>query len=97
MNRSAVNALVDLIALLAFIPSLLSGIVLWWLPEGGYRGGLSPAALQPFLGLTRAVWKDLHLWTSLLFAACILVHLLLHTRYFARLPQYLTGSASEKE
>jgi len=101
MNRSAANALVDLTALITFIPSLLSGIVLWWLPEGGYRGGLNPAALEPFLGLTRSAWKDLHFWSSLLLAACILTHLVLHLRYFARMPQYLRGSvrgsASEKE
>jgi hypothetical protein len=97
MNRSTLNALVDLIALVAFIPSIFSGIVLWWLPEGGYRGGLNPQALEPFLGLTRSVWKDLHFWSSFLLAACILAHLLLHLRYFTRVPQYIRGSASEKE
>ena len=97
MNRTTVNALVDLIALIVFIPSLLSGIALWVLPEGGYHGGLNPQALEPFLGLTRSAWKDLHLWSSLLFATCILAHLLLHLRYFSRMPQYLRGGAPGKE
>ncbi|MDD1651839.1 MAG: DUF4405 domain-containing protein [Methanomicrobiales archaeon] len=97
MNRTSANALVDLVALIAFIPSIFSGILLWYLPEGGYRGGLNPAALEPFLGLTRSAWENLHLWSSLLLAACILAHLLLHLRYFARLPQLLGGRAPEKE
>ena len=96
-NRPRLNALVDLVALIAFIPSLLSGIILWYLPEGGYRGGLNPAALQPVLGLTRSAWKDLHLWSSVLLAACILAHLLLHLRYFARMPQTIRGSDPTKE
>ena len=29
MNRTSLNALVDLLALLSFIPSLVSGTVLW--------------------------------------------------------------------
>jgi len=97
MNRSTLNALVDLVALITFIPSLVSGIVLRVLPEGGYRGGLNPAALEPFLGLTRTAWKDLHFWSSLFLAACILAHLLLHLRYFARMPQYFRGGAGEKD
>jgi len=97
MNRTSLNTLVDLLALLSFIPSLVSGTVLWILPEGGYRGGLNPAALQPFLGLTRSAWKDLHFWSSALLAAGILVHLLLHLRYFTRIPQYFLGSEKGKE
>jgi uncharacterized iron-regulated membrane protein len=97
MNRTALNAFVDLIALLSFIPSLVSGTVLWILPEGGYRGGLNPAALQPFLGLARSAWKDLHFWSSALLAACILAHLLLHLRYFTRIPQYFRGRGGGKE
>jgi hypothetical protein len=97
MNRSRLNALVDLVALITFIPSLLSGIILWYLPEGGYRGGLNSAALEPFLGLTRSAWKDLHFWSSMLLAACILAHLLLHLRYFARMPQTIRGGDPGKE
>ena len=97
MNRTALNTLVDLVALLSFIPSLVSGTVLWILPEGGYRGGLNPAALQPFLSLARSAWKDLHFWSSALLAACILVHLLLHLRYFTRIPQYFRGRGRGKE
>ncbi|MDD1664175.1 MAG: DUF4405 domain-containing protein [Methanomicrobiales archaeon] len=87
MRKAFANALVDIAALVAFIPSLVSGLVLYLaLPEGGgYRGGAGSGFAQAYLGLTRGDWRAIHDYTSLVFAALIVIHLLLHVQYLRKI------------
>ncbi len=86
MRKAAINALVDIVALIVFIPSLVSGLILYFvLPSGGegFRGGAGVVTPDVFLGIVRNDWKDLHAYASLAFAALVVVHILLHWRYMA--------------
>ncbi len=79
MKRVTVNALVDIGSVIALIPSLLTGLVLYiFLPSGGGRGG----SWVTFLGITRHEWVLWHDISSFAFAALILIHLLLHWRFY---------------
>jgi hypothetical protein len=79
MKRSTINALVDICCLITFIPSLVSGLILYLvLPEGGGRG--SGWAL--FLGIPKNQWVTMHNYTSLIFAALLIIHLILHWVFF---------------
>jgi hypothetical protein len=79
MKRVTINALVDIGCLVTFIPSLISRLVLYLvLPSGGGRG----SSWVTFLGITRAQWLNMHDYTSLAFAALLIIHLLLHARFF---------------
>jgi preprotein translocase subunit SecG len=70
---------VDIGCLVTFITSLISGLVLYLvLPSGGGRGGGSGS----YLGIAREQWLNMHNYTSLIFAALIIIHLLLHWMYF---------------
>ena len=74
MKRMTLNAVIDLLSLLAFIPSLISGLVLYLvLPSGGGRG----SGLSAFLGIYRNEWATIHDISSLIFAALLIIHLLL--------------------
>ncbi|RXE56825.1 hypothetical protein ABH15_01315 [Methanoculleus taiwanensis] len=100
MRKAVINAFVDAIALILFIPSLISGVVLYVvLPSGGggFRGGTSVASADIFLGIARSDWKDLHTYTSLAFAALIIVHLLLHWRYMRSLGRIFRGTRTDTE
>ena len=67
-------------------PALVSGLVLYLvLPSGGGRGGGSGA----YLGIARDQWLNLHNYTSLAFAALIIVHLILHWMYFRNIRKCL--------
>jgi hypothetical protein len=78
MRKITINALVDIGCLVTFIPSLISGIILYLvLPSGGGRGGGSGV----YLGIARNNWLHMHNYTSLVFAALIIIHLVLHWRY----------------
>ena len=76
MARPRTNLVLDIVMLVVFIPSLVSGIVLWLVPQG-YRGGRS-ATEAVLLGLSRATWNDIHTITGFALAALIVLHLLLH-------------------
>ena len=81
MRRIQVNAIVDVIALLVFIPSLISGMVLYLVLPSGTRGGAA------FLGITRNQWLNMHDFTSIAFAVLILLHIALHWKFYRNILQ----------
>jgi hypothetical protein len=79
MKRVTINALVDIGCLITFIPSLVSGLVLYLvLPEGGGRG----SGWATYLGIPRQQWMTMHDNTSLVFTALLIIHLILHWKFF---------------
>lgn len=86
MRKITINAIVDIGCLITFIPSLISGLVLYLvLPSGVGRGGGSGS----YLGIARDQWLNMHNYTSLLFAALIIIHLILHWMYFRNIRKCL--------
>jgi hypothetical protein len=89
MKKITVNALVDIGCLITFIPSLISGLVLYLvLPSGGGQG----SGRELFLNISRNQWLTMHDYWSLVFAALIIIHLLLHWKFFRHIDRYLIPS-----
>ena len=92
MKRITLNALVDIGCLVTFIPSLLTGLVLYFfLPSGEGRGG----SLVTWMGITRHDWILYHDITSFAFAAVLIIHLLLHLAYFHNIKKCFRPSEKE--
>jgi hypothetical protein len=85
MERFERALLVNLLAFVVLIPVTISGFVLWLAVPGGHRG----AGKETFLGLTRLVWIDVHLITSIVVTLLIVGHLLFHWSYIASVPRML--------
>lgn len=86
MKRVTINGLVDIGCVVTFIPSLLTGLVLYlYLPSGGGRGG----SWVTWMGITRHDWVLYHDITSFLLATLLIVHLLLHWRFFRNINKAL--------
>lgn len=84
MKRITLNALVDIGCLITFIPSLISGLVLYLiLPSGAGKGGGTV-----FLGIIRSQWVLMHNYISLIFAALLIIHLLLHLKFFLKIKKF---------
>jgi len=82
MGKMTLNAVVDIIMILAFIPTLISGVVLYGiLPEGGRFSGFAV-----FMGFTRRAWENMHNWTGFVLAALIILYLILHWKFFRTVP-----------
>ncbi|KLK87897.1 hypothetical protein SZ63_07705 [Methanoculleus sediminis] len=87
MKKIAINALVDIGCLITFIPSVISGLVLYLvLPSGGGPG----SGWDLFLDIPRNQWVAMHDNSSLVFAALVIVHLLLHWKFFRHIGRHLT-------
>jgi len=92
IKRVTINALVDIGCLLTFIPSLITGLVLYLvLPSGGGRG----SSWVTYSGITRLDWVNLRNYTSLAFATLLIIHMLLHWRFFRNIRKTLGKNAKE--
>jgi len=82
MKRVTVNAIVDIGCIITFLPSLLTGLVLYlFLPSGGGRG----SSWSTWMGITRHDWILWHDVASFALAVLIIIHLLLHWNFFQRI------------
>jgi hypothetical protein len=82
MRKITINAIVDIIMVIAFVPTIISGVVLYGiLPEGGRFSGRAV-----FWGLTRNQWTGMHDVWGFVLAALIVLHLLLHWKFFRAIP-----------
>lgn len=79
MKRGTLNYMVDIIIGAAFLLSIFSGILLLFIPSGaGFKGGRSYESAVSILGMNRWVLKDIHNISSIIMAAGVLGHLILH-------------------
>jgi hypothetical protein len=79
MKRITINAIVDIGCVITFIPSLITGLVLYlFLPSGEGRGG----SWVTWMGISRHDWILWHDIASFAFAALLIIHLLLHLKFF---------------
>jgi hypothetical protein len=69
---------VDVTMFLTLASSLVSGVALWLALPSGRR-----SSVETFLGVAKALWVDFHTYTSLVFAAALLVHLALNLKLFS--------------
>lgn len=83
MKRVTIYALIDIGCLITFIPSLISGLVL-------YR-------VLPPLGINGSLWLIMHDYMSLAFAALLIIHLFLHWKYFWNIHGRLKPDAKEPD
>lgn len=92
MKRVTINALVDISCLVTFIPSLITGLVLFLvLQSGGGKGN----SWITYLGIARTQWVNLHNYTSLVFAALLIIHLMLHWRFYRNIRKTFSERAKE--
>ena len=86
MRRVTINALVDIGCLVTFIPSLITGLVLYFfLPSGGGKGG----NWVTWMGISRHDWVLYHDIASFAFAGLLIAHLLLHVKFFLHIRKAL--------
>jgi hypothetical protein len=94
MKRITINALIDIGCLITFIPSLISGLVLFlFLPSGGGRGG----NWATWMGITRDQWLNMHNYWSLAFAALLIIHMLLHWKFFRNIKKSFKTDGKEPD
>lgn len=80
-SKAQINYWIDVVIAVAFVLSLVSGLILFLGPSGGYQGGRNPAYGQTILLLDHHAWNQLHTWSSIAMAGGVFAHLVLHWRW----------------
>jgi hypothetical protein len=94
MKRVTINALVDICCVITFIPSLITGLVLYlYLPSGEGRGG----SWVTWMGITRHDWILYHDIASFAFAILLILHLLLHGKFFWHIGKHLKPDGKDED
>ncbi|MCK4781405.1 DUF4405 domain-containing protein [Candidatus Parcubacteria bacterium] len=89
--KRKLNLIINIISFFVFLFSAFSGLILWKIfPSGsGFRGGRGITEDNIFLGLFRREWSDIHIYTSLIFAALVIIHLILHWSWIKNIPKII--------
>lgn len=78
MNKVKLNYLTNLLMVILFLGTAISGLVLFFfLPEGQRRGGY-----QEFLGIIKRDWVNFHNRCGLILIFLVAIHLILHWKWF---------------
>ncbi len=93
INKGKLNYIVDVVIGLGFLISAGTGILLVFKPGGGFQGGRNTAF--EVLGLSVHWWKDLHTWSSILMAAGVAGHLLLHMKWISCMTRNIFGGGKK--
>ncbi len=99
MTKTKLKYALDVLLLVAFLLSAVTGIVLWLGgSSGGYQGGSNPAFQTTLLGIARKTWNDLHTLSSLVMVAGVILHLVLHWKWIVYMTkQLLSRPASRRK
>ncbi len=93
MKRITINALVDIGAVITFVPCLISGLVLYFfLPSGGGRGN----SWSTWMEIPRYDWIHMHDIASFAFTALLILHLLLHWKFLRNIRKSLAPTAKDE-
>ena len=71
MGRMRTNIIIDCLMLLSFAVMSFSGFVL-------QMRRVLFANRTPFMGMSRHVWSDIHLWSAIVVLVLLVLHLILH-------------------
>lgn len=88
MNKMAFfNIIDDVLAAIAFLFCLASGIVLFLIP-----GGKGSSSIL-FMNITRETWKTIHVWSGIGMLVGVLFHLVIHWGWVKKVSQKLFRKA----
>ena len=97
ISKAKINYWIDVIIGIAFLLSVLSGLVLWLAPSSGYQGGRNPGYGRSVLLLGHHTWSELHTWSSIAMAAGVFGHLVLHWNWMMCMTRKLFRRKREKK
>jgi cytochrome b subunit of formate dehydrogenase len=79
MNKIKTKYAVDLITLISFVITAITGLAIKFFMPSGVR----QAGQQIFLGITRHSWVEIHNWAGIIMIIFALIHVTLYWNIFA--------------
>lgn len=78
MNKTKVKYVVDMVTLVSFVVTALSGLAIKFFMPGGVRQG----RLQEFLGMQKGVWSEMHDIAGIVMIIAVILHIIFYWRMF---------------
>ena len=78
MNKIKIKYAVDLITLISFVITAISGLALKFFMPSGVRQG----RLQEFLGIQKGVWSEMHDIAGIIMIIFALIHVIMYWKMF---------------
>lgn len=97
MKKVYMNYALDAVIALAFVVSAVSGLAFVFMGDNGYQGGRNASFATALWGIPRASWSDLHLLSSLVMMAGVLIHLVLHWKWITCVSKQLIPELPRKK
>jgi len=76
MVKPKINYWIDVVMLIAFLITAITGIILFFMPSG------PKSSLSSFLGVIKHTWSSWHQWLGIAMIILAIVHFLLHWKWF---------------
>lgn len=92
MNKAKLNYLTDVLMGIFFVISAVTGIPLYLIPGGIFRGGQ-----MTFLGIEKQVWGSIHTYASFALVAVVAIHLILHWKWIVSMTKSFFNKKSEEK
>ncbi|HPN54984.1 MAG TPA: DUF4405 domain-containing protein [Candidatus Moranbacteria bacterium] len=92
MNKSKTNYIIDLLALVSFLITAISGLAIKFFMPSGVRQG----RLQEFLGIQKGSWSEVHDIFGIIFLILVVVHFLLHWNWVVCMTKSVLKLGSEE-
>jgi hypothetical protein len=92
MEKMKINFIVDILALIFFLASAATGLIIFFFMPPGFRSGK-----LSFLGINKLIWVNWHSITSLIFIALALTHIVLHINWFVCVVKNVFKKSGGKE
>jgi len=74
------NVAINLVVVVSFLLTAVSGIYLLFAPSGGFQGGRN-AGWDPMFLFSRTTWDLIHTWAGVVFIGAAAVHFWIHWRW----------------
>ena len=92
MNKSKINYIIDLLTLVSFIITAISGLAIKFFMPSGVRQG----RLQEFLGIQKGSWSEAHDIFGIIFLILVIIHFVLHWNWVACMTKSMLKLGSEE-
>jgi predicted ferric reductase len=77
MSKNKLNFLVDFLALLSFLVTAKTGLIIFFFLPDGVRQG----RYQEFFGIAKSTYSAIHDWAGIILIILVVIHLILHWQW----------------
>ena len=93
MDKLKLNYIIDFFALIFFLVTSVTGLIIFLFLPSGVRQG----RFQELFGITKEVWNFIHTWSGILMFVLVVIHLILHWNWIVCMTKNVLEAVKNKK